>query len=639
MLAVLAGNPNCGKSTVFNALTGRRQNVGNLPGVTVDTATACVKNSSGLALADVPGIYSLTPFTPEESPACEWLTRGEYDVVVNVVDVTALRRGLYLSVQLACLGRPMVVALNMADELKADDLERARRAIERRLGVSVVAVSALYGTGLSQLKDEIKKAEMPRAPYPSGQAGLLLRELAQLCGGKDALFLAYSMLEGRLPPETAAQKTMYGRFARECGDPLQSAVAAKYAVADEMCASAGADGFSVGSQRKTRAADKILLNPRLGVPVLAAVMAFVFWFSFWLVGPALSGLYVRALSLLERACAGGLGALRAPFWLLALCSGGIFKGLEAVAEFLPSIACVLFMLSLLEDCGYLARVACLLDAPMSFLGLSGRCAVPFMLSFGCSVTAELSAQTVRSERQRRVCAAAIPYFPCGARLTVCAALCSALFGAYARAALLTVLLLGVGCAAGVSAVCALRGGERGGGQLLMELPVYRFPSAENVLRDVLYKIGAFVGKLLVTVIAASAAVWALAYFGAGLRPAADAGQSLLAAASSWLVPAFEPLGLGDWRAVSALLSGLVSKEAVVGTLAVVYPEGAFALFSPQQGIVFLVFTALYPPCISTLWAMRRVQKKLLLTLFSFFAQLAVAYAAALLFCKAAQLFA
>ena len=533
MILALAGNPNCGKTTLFNALTGANARTGNFPGVTVTRSESVCRARPEITLVDLPGVYALRPYSDEERVTRSYLLGGAADAVISIADATCPARSLYLTLQLLELGVPVVLALNVMDALRAGGGSVDTAGLARALGIPVVPVSAALGEGLDALLDAAVQAAHGPPPDPwralvSGPVQTCVRTIARL-----------------LAPAAHA----------------------------------------------------------------AGLLGGVFYLTFHIIGPCLSRLLARGIAWLADAADGALTALDAGPLLHSLVREGVFAGVGSVAAFLPVILALFFFLSLLEDTGYLARVAFVMDRPLRRLGLSGQSAVPLLLGFGCSVPGVLAARTLPTRRDRALTIVLTPCMSCSAKAPVYAAFAAAFFPGRSAVVFLALYALGI-LAAAVAARLLGRTALRGeAASFVMELPDYRWPNARSVLRRMWVRTREFLTRAFTVILAASVGVWVLRTFTPTWRVAANAGESLLAVVGQALAPVFAPLGFGDWRAATALVTGLLAKETVLSTLGVLLGGDLTAalpgVFSPAAAASYLVFTALYAPCVAAQAAMRQ----------------------------------
>lgn len=621
MKIALVGTRNCGKSTLFNRLTGGNARVGNFPGVTVERKSGFVPGRPGWELIDLPGVCSLHPCSPDEAVTRDYLISERPDVIINAADSTALERALYLTLQLTSLGIPTVLALNMSDELRAGGGSVDAPALSDALGLPVVSVSARLGEGLDALLEQCA-AVAGHPPRPEEHAPAVercLRSLTRLAGehaGIPARFAAECLLVGdaeivsRLGPgaaEAERVRSLVSRLERETGaDAALALVSSRWDAAEHLCRRYAKMPAQSRADRLTRRADEILARGVPAIGIFALVMLGIFYLSFALAGGVCERALASALDTLCRAADGLMLRFGVHPVVRSLVSEGIFPGVGSVLRFMPVVLTLLFLLSLLEECGYLARIAFISDGPMSRLGLSGAAIVPLLLGFGCTVPAVTAARTLPDARQRLAAAVLTPYMSCSAKLPVYALFTAAFFPRRRALVLLALYLLGILFMAGHALL--LRGSRPHGDSpgAAMELPRYRLPPLGGTLRLVREKSADFLRRTFSIILLASVAVWFLRSFDAHLRPVTDSAQSLLALVSGYVSPLLAPLGFDDWRVCTALITGLLAKEAIAGTLGVLLgPAGLDAAFTPRSALSLLVFVLLYTPCAAALACLRR----------------------------------
>lgn len=611
MILALAGNPNCGKTTLFNALTGANARTGNFPGVTVTRSEGVCRAWPEITLVDLPGVYALRPYSDEERVTRSYLLGGAADAVISIADATCPARSLYLTLQLLELGVPVVLALNVMDALRAGGGSVDTAGLARALGIPVVPVSAALSEGLDALLDAAAQAAHGPPPDPwralaPGPVQTCVRTLARLLApaartaGLPPVFAATQWLDdGGTLRAPAAAEAAAARMVRESGIPRDEALpTARFAQVDRLARFFTLPQALPGSRRSARI-DRLL---------------------------------ARGIAWLADAADGALTALDAGPLLHGLVREGVFAGVGSVAAFLPVILALFFFLSLLEDTGYLARVAFVMDRPLRRLGLSGQSAVPLLLGFGCSVPGVLAARTLPTRRDRALTIVLMPCMSCSAKAPVYAAFAAAFFPGRSAVVFLALYALGIGTAAGAARLLGrtvLRGEAA---SFVMELPDYRWPDARSVLRRMWVRTKEFLARAFTVILAASVGVWVLRTFTPAWRVAASAGESLLAVAGQALAPVFAPLGFGDWRAATALMTGLMAKETVLSTLGVLLGGDLTAalpgVFSPAAAASFLVFTALYAPCVAAQTAMRQELGSRLGTLAAAIGSCAAAWCAA-----------
>ena len=621
MILALAGNPNCGKTTLFNALTGANARTGNFPGVTVTRSESVCRARPEITLVDLPGVYALRPYSDEERVTRSYLLGGAADAVISIADATCPARSLYLTLQLLELGVPVVLALNVMDALRAGGGSVDTAGLARALGIPVVPVSAALGEGLDALLDAAVQAAHGPPPDPwralaPGPVQTCVRTIARLlapaahAAGLPPVFAATQWLDGGSTLHApAAAETAAARMVRESGMPRDEALpTARFAQVDRLTRFFTLPR-ALPASRRSAYIDRVLTGRYTAYPAMVGLLGGVFYLTFHIIGPCLSRLLARGIAWLADAADGALTALDAGPLLHSLVREGVFAGVGSVAAFLPVILALFFFLSLLEDTGYLARVAFVMDRPLRRLGLSGQSAVPLLLGFGCSVPGVLAARTLPTRRDRALTIVLTPCMSCSAKAPVYAAFAAAFFPGRSAVVFLALYALGILVAA-VAARLLGRTALRGeAASFVMELPDYRWPNARSVLRRMWVRTREFLTRAFTVILAASVGVWALRTFTPAWRVAANAGESLLAVVGQALAPVFAPLGFGDWRAATALVTGLLAKETVLSTLGVLLGGELTAalpqVFSPEAAASFLVFTALYAPCVAAQAAMRQ----------------------------------
>ena len=549
----LVGSPNCGKTTLFNAVTGLHQHVGNWSGVTVERkeGESVQEGLKWLKWVDLPGVYALHPYSAEEQVTADFLSDGEYDEILQIIDATALERGLYLTCQLMRLSRPMTIALNMMDECQKRGLHIDAEQLAARLGVRVLPISARDGQGVPALLEALKAPALrPK----------VMREL----------------------PEDS---------------PSQLA-AARYAWAEALCAEVRQG--DPNARTRTDRLDALVLHPVLALPIFAGLLGAMLLLAFGRVGSGLSDTLNAAMLLVQDGLDSTLRAWQVVDGLRLLVTEGLLTGVCSVVSFLPMLFLLFSCLSLLEDSGYMARAAFLMDRPMRALGLSGRSFIPLLLGFGCSVPAALSARSMREQRDRRFTLLLIPFVSCSAKMPVFAALSSVLpFGA---AAIFGMYAGGLLLAAGVAQMLRRTVFPGEAAEFVMELPPYRLPLMKNVVRKVLRRTGEFLSRACTVILLSSMLVWAmgrLTWTGAWAR---STSESILGSIAGLLTPIFAPLGFGSVAVTAALLTGLLAKESIISTMAVLAGQGSIrtaltaCLPTSASALALMTFVLLYPPC-------------------------------------------
>lgn len=641
----LVGNPNCGKTTLFNVLTGSNQYVGNWPGVTVAKKTGRVR-VGGSELTDLPGIYSLSPYSMEETVARDFLLEENPDVIINIVDGTNLERNLYLTLQLLELHKPVVVAVNMADDLRAKGWKLSCDTLSNDLGVPVIPITARRGENVERLLSVATAAdtgtETPVGSIYSSRTEEALREIRSVLEdgqrtatthwGTEAIpidFLAAKLLEG----DAGIQKRLgltsrqveqieqiavryVERAVREQGNPYADR---ETLLADERyrkieqitahCLKKCAGGATLSER-----IDRVATHRILAIPCFLAVLFGLFALTFGPVGKLLSnGVKILFTVGIRPALEGLLHSLTAPEWCHRLVLDAVLGGVSGVLVFLPQIALLFLGLTLLEDSGYMARAAFLMDRPLRKIGLSGKSFIPMLMGFGCTTPAIMAARTLENEKDRKMTMMLLPFMSCGARLPIYAMFAGVFFPEWQGLVVFSLYLLGVLVAVLVGVVLrkTLFRGEAA--PFVMELPPYRAPLFQSVVQHVWEKCKGFLVKAGTVIFSMSVLVWVLQSFTPRFQWALEPAQSMLGCSAAWLAPVLEPLGFGCWQAAVALLSGLIAKESVVSSLTILYANGSTALlpaalqaaFTPASAAAFLVFCLLYMPCISAFATLRR----------------------------------
>ncbi len=630
----LAGNQNCGKTTLFNQLTGANQHVGNFPGVTVDRKDGTIRNHPEATVTDLPGIYSLSPYSNEEIVTRDFLMQDHPSGIINIVDATNIERNLYLTMQLMELEIPMVLALNMMDEVRSNGGSVRINQLEEILGIPVVPISAAKNEGIDELIDhalfvaqrDIKpqrvdfcvesddpkdpvgavhrcihaaamllEADIRRAQLPVRFATTKLVEKDQLIAEK--LNLA--------PEKQAAFDQLVDIMEKETGLDREAAMAnMRFGFLETLCRKTVVRPHESKEHKRSMDIDRILTGKYTAIPCFLGIMALVFVMTFSLIGGALSSLMELGVQWVTNLIDLGLTAWDINPVVHDLVVNGVCAGVGSVLSFLPTIVTLFFFLSILEDTGYMARVAFVMDRPLRKLGLSGRSFVPMLIGFGCSVPAVMATRTLSSERDRRMTILLTPFMSCSAKLPIYTMLVSAFFPRSLQPlAMIGLYLLGILC--GILYALILKHTAFSGEPVpfVMELPNYRLPSAKSVGQLIWEKAKGFVQKAFTIIFAASVIIWVLQTFDIRLNVAATPEVSLLALLGSLISPIFKPLGFGDWRASTALITGFTAKESMVSTLTLLLggdPSRITTLFSPFTATVFLVFTLLYTPCVAAI---------------------------------------
>ena len=632
----LAGNQNCGKTTLFNQLTGSNQHVGNFPGVTVDRKDGIIRGHAEATVTDLPGIYSLSPYSSEEIVTRDFLLNTHPDGIINIVDATNIDRNLYLTMQLMELGIPMVLALNMMDEVRANGGTIMVNKLEELLGVPVVPISAAKNEGIDELVEHAlhvaRHRETPgRIDFcdaADGKDGAvhrcihavthLIEDHAQRAG-LPLRFSATKLVEGDRLIEQALQLDenetellghTIAELENETGLDREAALAdMRFTFIERLCDKTVVRPGESREHKRSVAIDKVLTGKYTALPCFIGIMALVFWLTFGVIGAALSDLLTLGIDAVTNAADHALTVYGINPVVHSLVIDGIFAGVGSVLSFLPVIVTLFFFLSILEDTGYMARVAFIMDRALRRVGLSGRSIVPMLIGLGCTVPAVMSSRTLASDRDRVMTIRLLPFMSCSAKLPVYALIVSACFPREVQP-LVMIGLYVFGILCGVVYALLMKHAEAGSEPVpfVMELPNYRLPSGRSVAFLVWDKAKGFVKKAFTVIFLASIIVWFLQAFDAGLNLVDSPEHSLLALLAGAVAPIFAPLGFGDWRASTAIITGFIAKENVVSTLTQLTGgdvSGVAAFFTPITALSFLVFVLLYTPCVAAIATVRR----------------------------------
>ena len=660
MIFALAGNQNCGKTTLFNALTGSNQHVGNFPGVTVDQKMGEIKGQKDCSVVDLPGIYSLRPYTQEEIVSRDFIINQKPDGIINIVDATNIERNLYLTLQLLELKVPMVLALNMMDEVHANGGTVDVKKMSEALGIPVVPISAAKGEGVSELIDQAittaRKKALPRVTdfcADSSPVHRCIHAVIHLIQdhadklGISSRFCTAKLIED--DPDIAKRLELdqneieliehcIVEMENETGLDRNAALAdMRYTFIEKVVALSVVKCHESKEHRRSMKMDRILTGKYTALPVFFAVMFLVFYLTFNVIGQGLSDLLSLGIDKLTTLVDWALGEYGINPVVHSLIIDGIFAGVGSVLSFLPIIVTLFFFLSILEDTGYMARVAFVMDKLLRKIGLSGRSFVPMLIGFGCSVPAIMATRTVSSDRDRKMTILLTPYMSCSAKIPIYAVFAAAFFPNNSALAMIGLYVTGI--IVGILVALILKNTAFRGQPVpfVMELPNYRMPSAKSVGLLLWEKARDFLERAFTIIFMATIIIWFLQTFDTRLNVVADSANSLLAMVGQWIAPIFAPLGFADWRMVTALISGFTAKEAVVSTLAVLLNTsmaelgGALnSVFTPLSAVSFLVFTLLYTPCVAAVATIKRELGSGLKTLGVVFMQCAVAWVMACL---------
>ena len=633
MIFALAGNQNCGKTTLFNQLTGSNQHVGNFPGVTVERKDGVIRGHNSATVVDLPGIYSLSPYSSEELVTRDFLLNNHPDAIINIVDATNIERNLYLSMQLIELNIPMVIALNMMDEVRANGGTVKIDEFQKQIGVPVVPISASKNEGIGELIDiALETARNKRLPkrqdFCSGAVHRTIHSIAHMIEDHaqrihvPPRFVATKLVEGDGPMKKALNLSqneldMIEHDVTEMEHELQTDREAaladmRYSFIENLCSSTVVRMGESKEHRRSVRIDNVLTSKHFAIPVFLLIMILIFWLTFSVIGKWLSDLLSVGIDFVTNAAAAGLTAYGINPVVKSLIINGVFAGVGSVLQFLPIIVVLFFFLSILEDSGYMARVAFVMDKPLRKIGLSGRSFVPMLIGFGCSVPAIMSARTLSSERDRKMTILLTPFMSCSAKLPIYAVFAAAFFPK--TAPLVMIVLYVFGMLMGIVSAMVMKGTVFHGNPVpfVMELPNYRMPSGKSVTLLVWDKAIGFLMRAFTVNFAATIIIWFLQTFDARFNVVSSSRNSMLAAVGSFLSPIFQPLGFGDWRASTALLTGFTAKEAVISTLTVLTGTSVSnlgtalaSMFSPLTAFSFLIFTLLYTPCVAAISAVRQ----------------------------------
>lgn len=594
----LVGSPNCGKTTLFNAVTGLHQHVGNWAGVTVERKEG---TQNGVKWVDLPGVYALSPYSAEEKVTIDYLSGGDYDEILQIVDATALARGLYLTHQLTQLSRPMTIALNMMDECRKRGITIDTEKLSARLGIRVLPMSARDGTGVPELLRALKDgAKTPKSPPSAPYTAIIQRMKSALPEGNlPSEFRAWKALEGDEMGAAEAARAGQAQLRAQFGMSAAAALSAlRYAWAEDLCAAVRQG--NPDNPTRTDVIDALVLHPVLALPILAGLLALMLSLAFGRFGSGLSDGLTNIILMIQSALDGVLRHWQVAEALRRLIVEGLMTGVGSVVSFLPMLLILFACLSMLEDSGYMARAAFLMDRPMRALGLSGRSFIPLLLGFGCSVPAALSARSMRGERDRRFTLLMIPFVSCSAKMPVFAALSTLLPGGVWM--IFALCALGISLAALIAQILrkTLFPGESAA--FVMELPPYRLPLMSSVLRKVLRRTGEFLSRACSVILLSSVVVWLIGRFTWTGAWAASTQESILGSIAGAIAPIFAPLGFGSVAVTAALLTGLLAKESIISTLAVLAGQGniraalSASLPTPAAALALMTFVLLYPPC-------------------------------------------
>ncbi|WP_417151115.1 ferrous iron transport protein B [Ruminococcus sp.] len=635
----LAGNQNCGKTTLFNQLTGANQHVGNFPGVTVDRKDGTIKNHPEATVTDLPGIYSLSPYSSEEIVTRDFLIKDKPSGIINIVDASNLERNLCLTMQLMELGIPMVLALNMMDEVRENGGSIRVNELEQILGIPVIPISAVKNEGIDELvshalhvarfmekpgridfcTDSVDKKDPVGAVHRCIHAVVHMIEPEAKQSGLPLRFAATKLIENDVPIEkllnlTDDKKQAFEHIVSvmedETGLDREAAISnMRFSFIEKMCQKTVVRPHESKEHKRSMKIDRLLTGRYTAIPCFIAIMALIFVMTFNLVGAWLSDLMSLGVDSVISLIDNALTAVQINPVVHSLVVDGICNGVGSVISFLPTIVTLFFFLSILEDTGYMARVAFVMDKLLRKIGLSGRSFVPMLIGFGCSVPAIMSTRTLSSERDRKMTILLTPFMSCSAKLPIYSLIISVFFPRQYQALVMVGLyIFGIICAIIYALILKSTKFKGEPVPFVMELPNYRLPSAKSVVHLIWEKAKGFIEKAFTIIFVASIIIWFLQTFDARFNVAESPEQSLLAMIGSLVAPIFAPLGFGDWRVSTALITGFTAKESVVSTLTVLMGGNAelvSTLFTPFTAAVFLIFTLLYTPCVAAIATVKR----------------------------------
>ena len=627
----LVGNQNCGKTTLFNQLTGSNQHVGNFPGVTVDRKDGVIKEHPDTLVTDLPGIYSMSPYTSEEIVSRNFVLEEKPKAIINIVDSTNIERNLYLTMQLLEMDVPMVVALNMMDELTSNGGSIDVNEMERRLGVPVVPISAAKNAGVDELvehavhiahyQEKPVEQDYCDASYNGGAVHRALHGISHLIEdhAKKAdiplRFAASKVIEGdelilkQLNLEQNELETIDHivlQMEKERGLDRAAAIAdMRFGFIQKICEQTVTKPKVSKESIRSEKIDKILTGKFTAVPMFILIMGSVFFLTFNVIGGTLQNLLGFGIESLTSVVDSALTSAGVNEVIHGLVVEGIFKGVGSVLSFLPIIVTLFFFLSLLEDSGYIARVAFVMDKSLRKLGLSGRSIVPMLIGFGCTVPAVMSTRTLPSERDRKMTILLTPFMSCSAKMPIYAFFVDAFFPAYKWLIMLGLYLLGIILGIAMALIFKSTLFRGGAVPFVMELPNYRLPGAKNVSRLLWEKAKDFLSRAFTVILVATIIIWLLRSFDLRFALVHDPGDSILAKISGLLVPVMQPLGLGDWRICTSLISGFMAKESVVSTFSVLFGDNISTVMTTASAASMLVFSLLYTPCVAAIASIKR----------------------------------
>lgn len=634
MVIALVGNQNCGKTTLFNQLTGSNQHVGNFPGVTVEHKYGEVTGYKDTSLVDLPGIYSIRPYSGEERVTRDFILEKNPDAIINIADATNIERNLYLTLQLIEMGKPMVLALNMMDELIGNHGSVDVKGLSERLGIPVVPIAAAKNDGVDELMQVVaetaaKKRKPRRIDFCSaGPVHRCIHTVSHVVEdhaenmGFPSRFAATRVIEGdkeiierlRLS-ENELELIEHAVVEMENESTLDRNAALadmRYRFIEATCEESVVKAHESREMQRSIKIDRILTHKYLAIPTFVAIMAFIFWMTFSVLGSWLSDLLADGIDAFTLLVDNALTAYGLNPVVHSLVIDGVFAGVGSMLSFLPIIVVLFFFLAILEDTGYMSRVAFVMDKLLRKIGLSGRSFVPMLIGFGCSVPAVMATRTLSSERDRKMTMLLVPYMSCSAKIPIYAVFTAAFFPGHGGLVMTCLYIFGMIVAIIAAKVLSKTVFTGNPVPFVMELPNYRMPSLKSVLLLMWEKAWDFIQRAFTIIFVATIVIWFLQSFDLRLNVVEDSTDSLLSMLGTWMAPIFAPLGFGDWRVATALVTGLMAKEAVISTLGVLMNVSADMLgaalggvFTTASAISFLVFSLLYTPCVAALAAVKR----------------------------------
>ncbi len=633
MIFALVGNQNCGKTTLFNQLTGSNQHVGNFPGVTVDQKSGEIRGQKSCTVVDLPGIYSIRPYTNEEIVTRDFILNQKPDAILNIVDATNIERNLYLTLQLMEMQIPMVLALNMMDEVRNNGGTIDVQKMSLELGIPVVPISAVRGEGIDELVDNVVRVAKNRirpavidfcSPGPvhrcihavahqiedhAQKAGIPVRFAAtKLIEGDEDIIERLELDQNELELVEHSILQMEDEYGMDRNAALADM---RYVFIEGVCHDSVVKCHESREHIRSMRIDSVLTSKYWAIPIFLGIMLAIFWLTFSVIGDFLSNLLAMGIDALTAAVDAGLTAYGINPVVHSLIIDGVFAGVGSVLSFLPIIVVLFFFLSILEDTGYMARVAFVMDKLLRKIGLSGRSIVPMLIGFGCSVPAIMATRTLSSQRDRKMTILLTPFMSCSAKIPIYAVFSAAFFPRYAPLVMICLYVGGILVGILVAKVLGhtlFRGNPV---PFVMELPNYRFPSLKSVVLLMWDKAKDFLQRAFTVIFVATVIIWFLQTFDSRLNVVSNSADSLLAMIGQVIAPLFAPLGFGDWRVSTSLITGFIAKESVVSTLGILLGSSANVgaalgqLFTPVTAVSFLAFTLLYTPCVAAISAVRR----------------------------------